>query len=213
MTLAELNAIPATLNGTATHNVLNAAIALAIATELQLGEAATNALKTFGADPRDNMGRLMLYEVGGVTVVVDYAHNPQSVTALIDATRHISAPRRAIALGTGGDRDDLALQEIARAAFDSGVIVFYIAKEMPKFLRGRAEGSISGVFLAALRALGVPDAQLTTTSNDMDAAYAALQWAQPGDLILLAVHDDREAVLALFAKLAQSHWHPGSPIE
>ncbi|MDZ7631511.1 MAG: Mur ligase family protein [Gemmatimonadaceae bacterium] len=212
VTPEELAGIPATLNGTATHNVLNATVALAIAHELHLGRDSLEALKRFGADPRDNMGRLMRYEVGGVTVVVDYAHNPQGVTALIDATRDIPAQRRAIALGTGGDRDDAALHAIAAAAVHSGVIDLYIAKEMPKFLRGRLSGSISGVLLAALHALGAPDANLVEAASDMDAARAALQWARTGDLILLPIHDERDAVLALLAMLTRTGWQAGAAL-
>ncbi len=208
-TLAE---IPATLNGTATHNVLNAAIAITVANALNLGPEAQNALRKFGADPRDNIGRLMLHEFGGITVVVDYAHNPQSVAALIDATRHVAATRRAITLGTGGDRDDVALQDIAKAAFDSGIIDLYIAKEMPKFLRGRAPGSISGVLLTALRALGATNTSLASAPDDMTAVRAALRWARTGDLLLLTVHDQRDEVLSLLADLAANEWHPLTPL-
>ncbi len=212
MTEQELADIPATLGGTAIHNVLNAAIALAIANELKLGPKAVAALETFGADPRDNMGRLMLQTVGGVTVVIDYAHNPQGVAALIAATTHLPASRRAISLGTGGDRDDLALQQIAKAAFDSGVIDLYIAKEMPKFLRGRPPGSISDTLIAALRAHGAPAGSLRSAPSDMDAARIALQWAQAGDLLLLGIHDQRGDVLALLAELTRLDWHAGNPL-
>ena len=212
MNPATLAGIPATLNGSATHNVLNAAIALTIANALNLGPEAQTALRKFGADPRDNIGRLMLHEFGGITVVVDYAHNPQSVAALIDATRHVAATRRAITLGTGGDRDDVALQDIAKAAFDSGIIDLYIAKEMPKFLRGRAPGAISGVLLTALRALGATNTSLASAPDDMTAVRAALHWARTGDLLLLTVHDQRDEVLSLLADLAANEWHPHTPL-
>jgi UDP-N-acetylmuramyl tripeptide synthase len=203
LTAKEFARIPATLNGTAAHNMLNATVAAAIARELAFGPAAKAALLTFGAGREDNVGRLMVRHVGGVTIVIDYAHNAQGVTALIDATRAFPATRRAIALGTGGDRDDVALQAIAQAAFDSGVIDLYIAKEMPKFLRGRAPGSISGVLLDALRALGVSDDHLVAAPDDVRAAQIALDWARDGDLILLATHDLRDAVLALITSRAE----------
>ena len=212
MTAEDVAGIPATLHGTATHNMLNATIALAIAHELELGPAAKNALMQFGADPKDNMGRLMLRELGGITVVIDYAHNPQSVAALIDATAQIPAARRAITLGTGGDRDDVALRAIAKAAVDSGVIDLYIAKEMPKFLRGREPGSISGVVLDALETLGVPDVQRVSAPDDMSAVRLALNWARGGDLLLLTVHDQREGVLALVDTLVSLDWQAGSPL-
>ncbi len=203
LSASQMAAIPVTLHGAAVHNVLNARIAEAIAAELRLGEAATQALLAFGAGDDDNVGRLMVRQVGGVTVVIDYAHNAQGVAALIDATRSLPATRRAIALGTGGDRDDTALQAIAQAAFDAGIIDLFIAKEMPKFLRGRAPGSISGVLRDALRRLGVADDAIVCASDDLDAARTALQWAHDGDLILLATHDQRDAVLALVAERAR----------
>jgi cyanophycin synthetase len=212
MTDAEIAQIPATLGGSAVHNVLNAAMALALTSELALGPAALDGLRRFGADPRDNLGRLMRYEVGGVTVVIDYAHNPQSVAALIDATRHWPAVRRAVALGTGGDRDDDALRAIAGAAFGTGIIDHYIVKEMPRFLRGRAPGSISEVLRAELCRVGVPETQIVAAPDDLSAVRSALQWAHAGDLLLLGVHDQREVVLALLADLARSGWHPGMPI-
>ncbi|HYW50072.1 MAG TPA: cyanophycin synthetase [Gemmatimonadaceae bacterium] len=212
MTVEELHTVPATLNGGATHNVLNAAIAVEIANELRLGAPAKEALLRFGADPRDNVGRLMQYDVGGVTAVIDYAHNAQGVTALIDATRSLPARRRAIALGTGGDRDDVALQGIAQAAADSGIIDLFIAKEMPKFLRGRDPGSISGVLLDALRAAGVAESRLASADDDLSAARLALSWARDGDLLLLATHDERDAVLALVAKCVQTGWKASQPL-
>ena len=212
LTAQELARIPATLGGSATHNVLNALIAATVAAELQLGDAARAALLRFGADTRDNMGRLMVRDVGGVTVVIDYAHNPQSVAALIDATRGISAMRRAVSLGTGGDRDDVALRAMAAAAVASGIIDLFIAKEMPKFLRGRAPGSISGELLDALRALGVPDSQVASAPDDISAVRHALTWARTGDLLLLAVHDQRDDVLQLVERCTTSGWTPGTKL-
>ena len=212
ITPAEVTLIPATLGGTARHNGVNATIALAVAAELGLGAEAKAALLQFGTKSEDNMGRLMLRTVGGVTIVIDYAHNPQSIAALIDATRAIPATRRAITLGTGGDRDDVAMAAIATAAVDSGCIDLYIAKEMPKFLRGRPAGSISSALLATLQRLAVPPEAMRSAASDMDAARAALEWAHPGDLLLLAVHDQREEVLALLERLAASSWRPGTAL-
>jgi cyanophycin synthetase len=207
-----LAGIPATLGGRATHNVLNAALALAVCDELALGDAARVSLRQFGARASDNVGRLTVQEIGGVTVVVDYAHNPQSIDALIRGTSGIPAARRAITLATGGDRDDVALREIADAAHATGLIDLYIAKEMPRFLRGRPSGSISGVIADQLRVRGVPDAQVHVAADDLAATMLALEWARPGDLLLLGVHDQRETILALLDALDASQWRPLMPL-
>lgn len=207
--IAAFARIPATLGGAARHNVQNAAIASAVAAALQFGDASRDALLRFGSDPTDNVGRLMVRSVGGVRVVVDYAHNPQAVRALIAATRTFDARRRAIILGTGGDRDDATLQEIARAACESGTITAFIAKEMPRYLRGRAPGSLSALLRDELVRNGVAASAVMTARDDMDAVSAALRWAHPGDLLLLGVHDDRDAVLAFLDQLARTGWHAG----
>jgi cyanophycin synthetase len=212
LSASELRAIPATLDGTAAHNVLNAQIAMEIATALHLGPAARDALLAFGSDPADNVGRLMRRDLADVSIVVDYAHNPQSIRAVIDGTRSIAATRRAIILGTGGDRDDTALQDIATAAFDSGVIDFYIAKEMPRFLRGRPPGTLSAVFVDTLRALGVHESAMTSATDDIAAVQIALAWAEPGDLLLLGVHDQRDRILQLLDQLKRDGWRAGQPI-
>ena len=212
LTHEELATIPATQHGTIAHNTFNATIAWTIAQELGFGAQAKAALLRFGSDPRDNMGRMMVVRLADVTVVVDYAHNPQSVTALIEGSRGLPAVRRAITLGTGGDRDDVALTDIAGAAVASGMIDLYIAKEMPRFLRGRPEGSISGVLCEALRAHGAPASQVRSATSDMSATRLALSWAGPGDLLLLATHDERAAVLALLDELAQRGWRAGASL-
>lgn len=208
----ELTGIPATLGGRAAHNVVNAALALAVCDVVQLGDTARRSLQQFGASAGDNVGRLMVREIGGVTIVVDYAHNPQSIDALIRGTAGITATRRAITLATGGDRDDVALRGIADAAHATGLIDLYIAKEMPRFLRGRPSGSISGVIADQLRVHGVPDAQVRVAADDLAATTMALEWARPGDLLLLGVHDQRETILALLDALDASQWRPLMPL-
>lgn len=37
----------------------------------------------FGTRPADNLGRLMRFELGGVRVIVDYAHNPAGLRGLL----------------------------------------------------------------------------------------------------------------------------------
>ena len=92
------------------------------------------------------------------------------------------------------------------------MIDFYIAKEMPNFLRGREAGSISAVLLRALDQRGVRERQRTSSPDDMHAVRMALQWARPGDLLLLTVHNQREAVLALVETLVSQNWQAGTPL-
>ncbi len=76
--------MPLTVDGSAAYNVSNlAAAALAAAAIGVAPEAIKAVFAEFGSDPDDNKGRLMRFDVGGVTVLVDYAHNPEGIRGLI----------------------------------------------------------------------------------------------------------------------------------
>ncbi len=91
-----------TLRLPGTFNVTNALVALAVA------DAA-------GADPRlvlravataEVPGRMQRVDVGqGFLALVDYAHKPAAVAALLDAVRAQVPGRLLVVLGCGGDRD------------------------------------------------------------------------------------------------------------
>jgi hypothetical protein len=46
----------------------------------------------------------------------------------------------------------------------------------------------------------------------MAAVREALEWARPGDLLVLAVHEDRRAVVALLDRLMATKWEAGDPL-
>ena len=75
-----------TLGVTGEHNVSNSLSAIAVAMELGLGmDAVMSGLKKFtGTDRRfERKG-----EIGGVTIIDDYAHHPQEIRATLSAARH-----------------------------------------------------------------------------------------------------------------------------
>jgi UDP-N-acetylmuramyl tripeptide synthase len=211
---------PITAGGAARHNVANlasaAAAALALGTPL---EAVRGALRAFGAAPGDNPGRLERVRVGDVTALVDYAHNPAGLTALLDAARALPAARRLLVLGQAGDRDDQALGDLARAAWSHGAgdgpagrtIEHVVLKEVDAMRRGRAPGAIPAVLRAALREAGAPDAAVTGAPDESDAVRDALAWARAGDLLVLPLHEARAALVAWLRALDAAGWRAGSP--
>jgi UDP-N-acetylmuramyl tripeptide synthase len=195
-----LDRIPIAHGGAARYNVANALAAIGLAAALGLPTAAMAAgLAHFASNPEDNPGRANLFDLGGVRVLLDYAHNPHGLAALLDLARSLPAKRRLILLGQAGDRDDLALRELARTAWalhPDRVIV----KELPPMLRGRPPGEVPAVLTAELRRLGAAPESLEQAASEIEAVERALAWARPGDLLVLLVHTDREAVLARLEK-------------
>lgn len=187
--------VPITLGGAARYNVANALAAIAVADALGVPPAAIRAgLVGFESTPDSNPGRLNLFDVGGVRVLVDYAHNPHGVRALNDVIRGLGGRRRLVAIDQAGDRDDAALADLARATLE-GRPDAVIVKELRSHLRGRPEGEVPRVLAAALAAQGFPAASIAFAGDELEALDLALAWAEPGDLVVLMVHAQRQAVI------------------
>jgi UDP-N-acetylmuramyl tripeptide synthase len=207
--LASADSMPFALGGAARHNVANALAAVAAAGALGIEHGAMRrALERFGRSPEDNPGRANQIELGGVHLFLDYFHNPHGIAALSAALERYPSRRRLVLLGQAGDRDDAAIRELARAALalrpDRVVL-----KEMDAYLRGRAPGEIPGLMTAALVEAGYPPEAIVTAPGEVDAVRAALGWAEAGDLLVLGVHQDRRAVMALLDTLRASGWRAG----
>jgi cyanophycin synthetase len=211
-TIAPVRELPLAMGGAARHNVANALAAVAAAGKLGVSaEVARDTLRRFGRDPSDNPGRANLLEAGGIRILVDYAHNPHGMRALAAAAASIPAERRLVLLGQAGDRSDSAIRELAGAALalrPDRVIV----KEMERYLRGRAPGEVPGILTAEFRRLGMPADRVTPGGPEPAAVREALAWARPGDLLVLALHQDRAEVIALIERLRAGGWTAGEPL-
>ncbi|HUR21636.1 MAG TPA: cyanophycin synthetase, partial [Vicinamibacterales bacterium] len=203
---------PLTFGGTARHNVANALAAVAAATALGIPiDAVAQALKTFGNKPADNPGRANLYEVGGAQILVDYAHNAHGMSALVGLAQGIRADRRLVMVGQAGDRQDEAIREMARAA--SGLQPDrIIVKDAEQYLRGRTLGEVPALLAEEFTRLGTPASSISRADSELQGVREALTWARPGDLLVLAVHQDRRQVLGLFDQLDSAGWKVGQPL-
>ncbi|MCC6348708.1 MAG: Mur ligase [Candidatus Eisenbacteria bacterium] len=211
-TITTVAALPIALGGAARYNVANALGVIGVAAALGLPEAAIRAgLEGFGGDAGSNPGRANVWRLSGVTVIVDFAHNPHGLTALAQTAAALPATRRGLVIGQAGDRDDEAIRELARAAWAMGPQHVFL-KEMESFLRGREPGAVTSVLEAELRRCGAPAAALSHWPGEIEAVRAALAWARAGDLLVLTTHAQRGEVIALMDRLAAAGWAPGREI-
>ena len=204
--MAHVDDIPITFGGAARHNVANALAALALAEALGLPQKAMlRGLRDVRGTAEDNPGRGNLYELGGVTILLDYAHNPHGVAAVLGIASSLPARRRLILLGQAGDRDEESIRDLARAAWGLAPDRVVI-KELPEMLRGRELGDVPALLEDELRRLGASDDVIARAANELDAVEQALAWARSGDLLVLLVHTQRAEVLALLEKLREGGW-------
>jgi len=193
--VATVDRIPVTFGGAARHNVANALAAIAMASVIGVpADAMATGLRRFGTRPEDNPGRANLFERDGFRVLVDYAHNPHGLAALLEVVRSLPAERRLLLLGHAGDRDEGALRDLARAALPFAPDRI-ILKELPEMLRGRRPGEVPAILEDELRRQGFPAERIEHAGSELEGARKALAEARSGDLLILLVHTQREEVL------------------
>jgi UDP-N-acetylmuramyl tripeptide synthase len=196
--LGAIDAMPLTVGGAAVYNIANLAAAALVTVALRLPRAQlVEVLHRFGSDPRDNPGRLERWSLQGAEVLIDYAHNPEGLAALLGVARSLRPQRLVLLLGQAGNRDDAALRDLAAAAvrFAPDRIV---VKELPLMLRGRTLGEVPRLLEQALRTAGMPAERIRIEADELAAANQLLDDALPGDVIVLPVHTNlvREALRA-----------------
>ena len=57
---------------------------------------------------------------------------------------------------------------------------------------------------AELRRVGVPQDRIAHAPSELEAAQFALRWSQPGDLLLLLLHAQRNEVLEMLQETAHA---------
>jgi UDP-N-acetylmuramyl tripeptide synthase len=200
--LGAIAEMPLAVAGSAGYNVSNLGAAALAASALGAAPAPiAGVFARFGVDPADNLGRLMRYEFGGVNVLVDYAHNPDGLRGILSVARHLRdgpAGRIALLLGHAGNREDADIEQLAAVAAEFGPDLV-VVKEIEGYLRGRAVGEVPRILRDALLRHGMPESSLALRMNEVDAARCALEWARPGDVLVLLVHSlaARRAVLGM----------------
>jgi UDP-N-acetylmuramyl tripeptide synthase len=204
--------VPVTFGGIARHNVANALAAIASGAALGLDPTVmSSTLRRFGRDLEDNPGRANLVEVGGIRVLLDFAHNPHGMSALVEVARTIPAKRRLVLVGQAGDRSDQAIRALARAAWELRPDCVLV-KDMETYLRGRAPGEVPALLADEFTRVGLPRNAVSRAGPEIAAVQKALEWARPADLLVLAVHEDRRAVLDLLDQLTTAGWQAGEPL-
>ncbi len=194
--------IPIAMGGAARHNVANALAAAALTYCLGFSVAEIQrGLTTMVQD--DNPGRCNIYAVDDFSVLVDFAHNPAAMQALFDMARAIPAKRRVLCFGQAGDRTDQLIRDMTRDAWAIG-LDRVIVSELATYHRGRQHGEVFTVIQDALIGAGADASQIEYHEEEMTSFSAALEWAKPGDLVIMlalsSATEVRERLIALGAK-------------
>ncbi|TME24860.1 MAG: cyanophycin synthetase [Chloroflexi bacterium] len=189
-----IHLLPATFEGRARANVQNAlaAAAAAHAAGAHLHDI-RQGLRSFHPSFHEAPGRLNMFELHGVKVIVDYAHNPHGLEMAGDFVERLTAPgvngpepgRRIAVIATPGDRRDEDMRELGRVA--ARVFDDLIVREDAN-PRGRRRGEIAQHVMEGIKTAHhsrVQSAEIII--DERPAIGAALSRARPGDVVLLCV--------------------------
>ena len=187
--------VPMTLAGLSHVNVENALAAVGAGLGVGLPRAAVvDGLRSFRPGPEDNPGRMNVYELNGLTVVVDLAHNEAGVAALLEVLRGLGGPDAAVRLvmGTPGDRTDEIIRAVGELAARGADQVVIGHKE--HYLRGRDADELAGLLQEGAAAVGVHDVPVHDT--ELAGLRALVDQAVPGDVIGVMCHAERDDIAA-----------------
>jgi cyanophycin synthetase len=206
MQLGWTHLLPATFAGRARMNVQNAmaAAAAAFAAGAPLHDI-RQGLRSFTTSYYQSPGRLNQIDVEGVTVIVDYCHNPPGMRLLGDfvdrvgeslvTTHELGKPSRIGMIAAAGDRRDDDMRELGRIAADHFDVI--VVREDVN-LRRREPGETARLVSEGVRA-GMDDGgrckQVEIVQDELDAVRHCMARANPGDLVVLCV-DEHPKVLA-----------------
>jgi cyanophycin synthetase len=201
--IAYVHMLPATFEGRARMMVQNAmaAAAAAHAAGAHLHDI-RQGLRSFTTSIYQAPGRLNVFELDGIKVILDYAHNPAGLEQLgtfVDQLASDSAIRerpgeatRAANLvvgvvATAGDRRDEDMRELGRVAarhFDEIIV------REDRNTRGRRRGETAALVVEGVREAmrgGARAGTVEVVLDEMEAVRRALDRGRPGDLVVLCV--------------------------
>jgi cyanophycin synthetase len=179
--LLDVRQMPVSLNGCARYNIANALAASAALAASGFDNAEIVAgMRTFVSDSKHNPLRSNLFDVEGVTVIVDYAHNCAAYAALAETARAMTPGRVVGVVAAPGDRRDADLVDIGRtcaAGFDD--LVVYETEN-----RGRRDGDVAALLVQGARLGRIAPDKLTQELNVHAAIRKGLALCQPGDVLV-----------------------------
>ncbi len=161
-------------------NVSNALLAIACASVA----GADPALAASGLAEVTVPGRMQPVDEGQpFLALVDYAHKPAAVAALLDAVRAQVQGRVLVVLGCGGQRDTAKRPVMGEAAARRADLLV-VTDDNP---RGEEPAAIRAAVLAGARAVPAPQrGDVVEVGDRREAIAAAVAAARPGDAVVVA---------------------------
>jgi len=179
--LLNVRSMPVTMKGAARYNIANSLAAAAALSASGFGNLEIiDGLRSFVSDWKHNPLRSNVFDVDGVTVIVDYAHNTAAYAALAETARALTPGRLVGVVAAPGDRRDEDLVDIGAtcaAGFDE--LVVYESEN-----RGRAAGEVARLLVQGAQVGKFEQDHLQVELDVHQAIRKGLARCEPGDVLV-----------------------------
>ena len=147
------------------------------------------ALTDFVPGAEQTPGRINEFEIGGVNVIVDYAHNPHGLKALAGYLRNLTEKKIGIIAVPGDRRDDDIIEfgQIAAGMYDDIIIRF------DQDMRGRSEASIVELLEKGIRQVK-QEIECKVIADVLPAVHFAMEHSEPGDYVVICADNAIQTV-------------------
>ena len=183
--LGRLVDMPITVGGHARFNVANvlAAVSAALAAGIA-PEHVREAMVSFRPDRTLSSGRFNCWTIDGRLLILDMAHNTESLRELLTTARTLTPSGRLwVGFGTAGDREDEVLQGMGFAAADLADEAFPLDK--PGYLRDRSTDEMRAQFLAGMAVAGSSSQECF--GGELEAARELVRRSSAADVVVITV--------------------------
>lgn len=137
-------------------------------------------LTTFNAGTAQTPGRLNFIEIGDVTVLMDYAHNPAGLSGLRNFIEKLPNKYRTVVINGTGDRRDEDIREFAKIAADT---FDRIVIRRGNYLRGRPDDNMYQLLQEGI-AQSEHKPQVRIIAESREAIHHAIKHGRKGELVV-----------------------------
>lgn len=176
--VADIKDIPITLDGKLKYNIKNIMAACCALIAMNVDYCMISKGVTC-FNENDNEGRFNIYNIDGTDVVLDYGHNIDGYSCVLESLKDMNNRNLIGVIGVPGDRGDDVIERIGKMCSD----VFdkiYIKEDSDK--RGRENGEVADILLKGVRSGKCRNVKVVL--DELDALKEAINDSSKGDMVI-----------------------------
>jgi cyanophycin synthetase len=192
--ISKIENVSITMNGKLKYNIENAMAACAALVGLKVDYSVIRkGLTTFQCNEEQNPGRFNMFDVNGVSVVLDYGHNMDGYRAVVESIKAMCSKRIIGVIGVPGDRLDSNIFQVGKIAGENFDYI-YIKEDIDK--RGRKPEEVAKILESGVMTSSFNSNNVEIILDEVEALNKAIDNANPGDLVIV-FFEEYEPLLSL----------------